>query len=148
MIEPASALRPTHQHLAVIAFPLWSSASMFASTSSRVSTSTHRTSTVSCEVKQSSNSYEYSTSRSMLNHLSIVNQRRVPNCQLSPNMPRTPRVPLTARKELSTQLRAQIIGAYRTGGSMRNVAASLHVSFSNVRFTVKQILGLEVEVVG
>ena len=84
----------------------------------------------------------------MLNHLSIINQRRVPNCQPSPNMPRTPRVPLNARKEMSPQLRAQIMGVYRTGGSMRSVAASLHVSFSNIQYSVEQILGLEAEVVG
>ena len=53
-------------------------------------------------------------------------------------MPRTARGPLTARKELTPQLRAQIIGAYRTGALMRNVAASLDVSFSNVQYTVKQ----------
>ena len=44
----------------------------------------------------------------------------MPNAQPSPNMPRTPRVPLTAQKELTPQLRAQIIGAYRTGAPMRN----------------------------
>ena len=53
-------------------------------------------------------------------------------------MPQTPRVPITSQKELSPQLRAQIIGAYRTGASMRTVAASLDVSFSNVQYTVKQ----------
>ena len=35
-------------------------------------------------------------------------------------MPRTPRVPLTARKELTPQLEAQTIGAYRAGALMRN----------------------------
>ena len=53
-------------------------------------------------------------------------------------MPRTPREPLTVRKELSLQLRAQIIGAYRTGATMRNVTALLDVSLSNVQYTVKQ----------
>ena len=53
-------------------------------------------------------------------------------------MPRAPQIPITLRKELTPQLRAQIIGAYWTGASMQNVAALLDVSFSNVQYTVKQ----------
>ena len=53
-------------------------------------------------------------------------------------MPRAPQIPITLRKELTPQLRAQIIGAYRTGASMRNAAALLDVSFSNVQYTAKQ----------
>ena len=53
-------------------------------------------------------------------------------------MPRTPRVNRTARKELTPDMRAQIVGAYRTGASMREVAACLNVSLNNVQYTVKQ----------
>ena len=53
-------------------------------------------------------------------------------------MPRAPQIPITSQKELTPQLRAQILGAYRTGASMRNVAASLDLSFSNVQHTLKQ----------